>query len=107
MASLLLLLRARERGTVGAAALYGASVALGLYSQPLTILPVFGELFWLIGDRDASSQIKRRVLRAATAGMLSFVPWYWLQREAQEASGTMSLYFFSWRRSLRWDCCTI
>jgi|HubBroStandDraft_1064217.scaffolds.fasta_scaffold02336_3 mannosyltransferase len=98
LASLLLLLRARERGTVGAVALYGASVALGLYSQPLTILPVFGGLFWLIGERDASSQTKRRLLRGASIGALSFVPWYWLQRQAQEASGTMAFYFFSWRQ---------
>jgi mannosyltransferase len=98
LGSLLLLLRARERGTVGAAALYGASVALGLYSQPLTILPVFGALFWTIGERDVCSQTKRLVPGAAAIGVLSFVPWYWLQRQAQEASGAMSLYFFSWRQ---------
>jgi mannosyltransferase len=98
MVSLLLLLRARERGTAGAAALYGASVALGLYSQPLTILPVFGGLFWLIGERDANSRTKRSILGAALVGVLSFVPWYLLQRQTQEASGTMALYFFSWRQ---------
>ncbi|HXM44595.1 MAG TPA: glycosyltransferase family 39 protein [Bryobacteraceae bacterium] len=98
LASLLLLLRARERGTVGSAAWYGASVALGLYFQPLTILPVFGALFWTIGERDASSRTKRLAPGAAAAGVLAFVPWYWLQREAQEASGAMSLYFFSWRQ---------
>ncbi len=98
LVSFLLLLRVGERGTVGAAALYGASVALGLYSQPLTILPVLGGLFWLIGERDANSQTKRRVLRGASIGVLSFVPWYWLQRQVQEGSGTMSLYFFSWRQ---------
>jgi len=96
--SLLLLLRARERGTAGAAALYGASVALGLYSQPLTILPVFGELLWLIGERDAHSRTKRSILGAALIGIVSFVPWYLLQRQAEEAYGTMSLYFFSWRQ---------
>ena len=98
LASLLLFLRARERGTVGAAALYGASVALGLYSQPLTILPVLGGLFWMIGERGVSSETKRRLLRGASIGALSFVPWYWLQRQVQEGSGTMSLYFFSWRQ---------
>ncbi|MGC9947391.1 MAG: glycosyltransferase family 39 protein [Bryobacteraceae bacterium] len=98
LASLLLLLRLRERGTVGAAALYGASVALGLYSQPLTILPVFGGLLWLIGERDANPQTKRLVLGAVAIGVLSFVPWYWLQRQALEASGSMALYFFSWRQ---------
>jgi mannosyltransferase len=96
--SLLLLLRARERGTAGAAVLYGASVALGLYSQPLTILPVFGGLFWLIGERDANSRAKRSILGGALVGVLSFVPWYLLQRQEQEASGTMALYFFSWRQ---------
>src|SRR5580698_79468 len=96
--SLLLLLRARERGTAGAAVLYGASVALGLYSQPLTILPVFGGLFWLIGERDANSRTKRSILGAALVGVLSFVPWYLLQRQTQEASGTMAPYFFSWRQ---------
>jgi 4-amino-4-deoxy-L-arabinose transferase-like glycosyltransferase len=98
LASLLLLLRARERGTVGAAAFYGASVALGLYSQPLTILPVFGGLLWLIGERDVSSRSKRLVLGAASIGVLSYVPWYWQQRQILEAFGTMALYFFSWRQ---------
>ena len=96
LASLLLLLRARERGTVGAAAFYGGSVALGLYSQPLTILPVFGGLLWLIGERDVGS--RRLVLGAAVIGVLLFVPWYLLQRQTQEAFGTMALYFFSWRQ---------
>ena len=51
---------ARASGApLAAAAFYGASVALGLYSQPLTILPVFGALFWLIGERDVNSQTKR------------------------------------------------
>ena len=98
MASWLLLLRVRERGTVGAAALYGASVALGLYSQPLTILPVFGGLFWLIGEHEVPSRIRRLILGAASVGVLSFVPWYVLQRQALEASGSMALYFFSWRQ---------
>jgi hypothetical protein len=98
LASLLLLLRARERGTVGAAAWYGASVTLGLYSQPLTILPVFGALFWTIGERDVSSRTKRLAPGAAAVGVLAFLPWYWLERQAQDASGAMSLYFFSWRQ---------
>src|ERR1039457_4174724 len=92
LASLLLLLRSRERGTVGAAAFYGGSVALGLYSQPLTILPVFGGLLWLIGERDVGS--RRLVLGAAVIGVLLFVPWYLLQRQTQEAFGTLALYFF-------------
>jgi len=71
---------------------------LGLYSQPLTILPVFGGLLWLIGERDANSRTKRSILGAAIIGILSFVPWYLLQRHAQEAYGTMALYFFSWRQ---------
>jgi len=98
LASWLLLLRARERGTVGAAAFYGASVALGLYSQPLTILPVFGGLFWLIGEREVGSRTKRQVLGAASIGVLSFVPWYVLQRQTQESFASMSLFFFSWRQ---------
>jgi mannosyltransferase len=98
LVSLLLLLRARERGTVGAAALYGASVALGLYSQPLTILPVLGGLFWTIGERDETSQSKRLVMGAASIGILAFVPWYVLQRHTQEVAGAMALYFFSWRQ---------
>ncbi len=98
LASLLLLLRARERGTAASAFLYGASIALGLYSQPLTMLPVFGGLFWLIGERDTSSRTKRMILGAAGIGVLSFIPWYVLQRQALESFGTMSLYFFSWRQ---------
>jgi 4-amino-4-deoxy-L-arabinose transferase-like glycosyltransferase len=98
LASWLLLLRVRERGTVGAAALYGASVAVGLYSQPLTLLPVFGGLFWLIGERAVGRRTKRLILGAASIGVLSFVPWYVMQRQALEASGTMALYFFSWRQ---------
>jgi len=98
LATLLLLLRARERGTVRAAVFYGASVALGLYSQPLTILPVFGGLFWLIGERDVSSQAKRLVWGAASIGVLSFLPWYVPQRQALEAAGAMAPYFFSWRQ---------
>ena len=98
LASLLLFLRARERGAAGAAAFYGASVALGLYSQPLTILPVIGALLWTIGERDVSSRTKRLLFAAASIGVLSFVPWYWLQRQTQEALGSMSLYFFSWRQ---------
>jgi 4-amino-4-deoxy-L-arabinose transferase-like glycosyltransferase len=98
LASLLLLLRARKRGTVGAATCYGASVALGLYSQPLTILPVFGGLFWLIGEREARAHSKRLILGGALIGILSFVPWYLLQRQTLEAYATMALYFFSWRQ---------
>jgi mannosyltransferase len=98
LVSLLLMLRARERGTLGATALYGASVALGLYSQPLTILPAFGGLFWLIGERDATSRSKRLILGGALIGVVSFVPWYLLQRQALEAYATMALYFFSWRQ---------
>ena len=99
LASWLLFLRARERGTWGAAAWYAASVALGLYSQPLTILPVFGALFWLIGERQAGLRTRRLILGAASAGVVSFVPWYVLQRQAQEGAGTMALYFFSWRQA--------
>jgi 4-amino-4-deoxy-L-arabinose transferase-like glycosyltransferase len=98
LASLLLFLRARERGTVGAAAFYGASVALGLYSQPLTILPVLGSLFWLIGDRDVGSRTRRLVFGAASIGVLAYVPWYLLQRQTQQAFASMALYFFSWRQ---------
>jgi 4-amino-4-deoxy-L-arabinose transferase-like glycosyltransferase len=98
LASWLLLLRVCERGSVGAAACYGASVALGLYSQPLTLLPVFGELFWLIGEREVGAGTRRLILGAASIGVLSFVPWYVLQRQAQDAAGTMALYFFSWRQ---------
>jgi mannosyltransferase len=98
LASLLLFLRAREQGSLKAAAFYGVSVAVGLYSQPLTILPVFGALFWTIGDRKVSSRTKRLLLGAAALGVLSFVPWYWLQRQTQEAAGAMALYFFSWRQ---------
>jgi mannosyltransferase len=98
LASLLLLLRLRERGTWRRAAFYGASVALGLYSHPLTMLPVFGGLFWMIGERDVDSHTKRLVLGAASIGFLSFVPWYVLQRQMQEAYGSMTLYFFSWRQ---------
>jgi mannosyltransferase len=96
--SLLLLVRLRERGTPGAAAVYGASVALGLYSQPLTILPVFGGLLWTIGELDASPAVKRLILGAASIGVLLFVPWYVVQRHTQEVSGSMALYFFSWRQ---------
>lgn len=98
LVSLLLLLRALERGTAVAAAFYGVSVALGLYSQPLTILPVFGGLFWTIGERSVGSHSRRMVLAAASIGVISFVPWYWLQRQALEGAGTMALYFFSWRQ---------
>jgi len=98
LASWLLLLRVRERGSVGAAAWYAASVALGLYSQPLTILPVFGGLFWLIGERGVGAGTRRLIACAAAVGVLSFVPWYVLQRQAQDAAGTMALYFFSWRQ---------
>jgi len=97
LASLLLFLRARERGTAGAAAFYGASVALGLYSHPLTILPVFGGLIWTIGERDVSPRTKRLLLGAAAIGVLTYVPWYVLQRQALEAFASMALYFFSWR----------
>jgi len=98
LVSLWLFLRARERGTWAAAAWYGASVAFGLYSQPLTILPVFGELFWLIGERDVNAQSKRLVAGAALAGALLYVPWYLLERQTQEKFAVMSFYFFSWKQ---------
>jgi len=65
----------------------------------LTILPVFGALFWLIGERQAGLRTRRLILGAASAGVVSFVPWYVLQRQAQEGAGTMALYFFSWRQA--------
>ena len=96
--SLWLFLRASERGTLASAVWYGASVAFGLYSQPLTLLPVFGELLWLIGQRDVNSQTKRALLGAALAGGLAFVPWYVLQHRTEERFASMSLYFFSWHQ---------
>ena len=96
--SVWLLLRARETGKPGATAAYGASIALGLYSQPLTILPVLAGLCWLIGERDAIPEAKRRILGAAVAGVLAFLPWYLLQRQTQEQFASMAYYFFSGRQ---------
>lgn len=96
LVSLLLFLRTRERGNVTTFACYAVWVALGLYSQPLTVVPVLACLFWLIGEREVSARIKRSILAAASIGVLAFLPWYLLQRRFQEASAL--LYFFSWKQ---------
>jgi len=96
--SLWLFLRARDRGTAASAALWGASVVVGLYSQPLTILPVMGELLWLIGQHDVPSRTKRVILGATLVGVLAFVPWCVAERHTQARFSSMSHYFFSWRQ---------
>ncbi len=85
--SLWLFLRLREQ-----AWLYGLTIALGLYSQPLTCFPVLAQVVY--GWR------RRGVAVAAGAAALSFLPWYVLQHraQAQYALIVKPIAFFSFRQ---------
>jgi hypothetical protein len=73
--------------------LYGISVAVGLYSQPLTCFPVLAQVLCAPAPR-------RYVLPAAGAAALSFLPWYALQYQAQAQYAVIykPLAFFSFRQ---------
>ena len=101
--SLLLFLRGCELGTGAAAVLYGLSVGVGLYSQPLTALPVVASLFWLIGQREIAVGTRRTMAGTAGLALAAYLPWFLLQRHAQESAGTLAAYFFSWRQVTPWE----
>jgi len=88
--SLWLFLRLKDRPSPAPAALYGFSVALGLYSQPLTIFPVLAQVA-------AARKLWRFTLPAAAAGAIAYLPWYALQRaaQAQRAAFEPPVAFFS------------
>ena len=71
--TLWLFLRLTERYSAGLAVLYGIAIAAGLYSQPLTVFPVLAQI----------ALMPRRALIPACAALLSYLPWYVAQHQAQ------------------------
>lgn len=90
--SLWLFLRLEEHPSVRWAGLYGLTVALGLYSQPLTCFPVLAEIVY--------GRNRQYELPAAGVAGLSFLPWYLLQHRAQVRYALMvrPVAFFSIRQ---------
>lgn len=82
--SLWLYLRLCDRPAVGLAALYGSGVALGLYSQPLTVFPVLAQVF------TAERRARWHVWIAVVAAGTSFLPWYVAQHTAQTQQAAIS-----------------
>ncbi|HEX5430470.1 MAG TPA: glycosyltransferase family 39 protein [Bryobacteraceae bacterium] len=75
--SLWLFLRLSERPSTRLAVLYGISVALGLYSQPLTLFPALAQVL------AANRRARWPACLALGAAGVSFLPWYFAQRTAQ------------------------
>jgi len=71
--TLWLFLKLNERYSLELAVLYFLAVAAAMYSQPLTVFPVLAQMP-LAG---------RQVRIAAAAGLLSYLPWYFAQHQAQ------------------------
>lgn len=90
--SMWLYLRLRDRPSAGLAVLYGTAVALGLYSQPLTIFVALAAL--------AEGRNLRYTVPAVGGAVVAFLPWYVLQREAQIQYALMvkPIAFFSARQ---------
>jgi hypothetical protein len=92
LVSMWLYLKLCDRPSVGLAVLYGAAVAAGLYSQPLTCFVALGQL--------ADGRNRRYTVPAVGLAVLSFLPWYLLQRQAQAQYALMvkPIAFFSIRQ---------
>ncbi len=97
----LIFLELCRRPSIGMAILYALAIALGLYSQPFSFLPVAGQLVWLmLGSADRRA--RWFALIAAGAACLSFIPWWMAQSEAKRLYPQMAVYFFSWRQVAPW-----
>jgi len=99
--TLLIFLDLCRRPSIGLAVLYGLAIALGLYSQPFSFLPVAGQLIWLMG-RSADRSVRKHALLAAAVACATFVPWYLEQADAKRHYAQMAVYFFSWRQVTPW-----
>ena len=99
--TLLIFLELCRRPSIGVAFLYGLAIALGLYSQPFSFLPVAGQLFWLM-RRSGDHSALRHALFAAAAACATFVPWYLEQAGAKRHYPHMAVYFFSWHQVMPW-----
>jgi hypothetical protein len=99
--TLLIFLELCRRPSIGLAVLYGLAIALGLYSQPFSLLPVAGQFIWLM-RRSADRSVRKHALLAAAAACATFVPWYLEQADAKRHYAQMAVYFFSWRQVTPW-----
>jgi 4-amino-4-deoxy-L-arabinose transferase-like glycosyltransferase len=99
--TLLIFLELCRRPSIGLALLYSLAIALGLYSQPFSLLPVAGQLIWLMRP-SADRSVRNYVLIAAAAACATFVPWYLEQADAKRHYAHMAVYFFSWRQVTPW-----
>src|SRR5579871_838349 len=92
LVSIWLYLKLCDRPSVGWAVLYGAAVAGGLYSQPLTCFVALAQL--------ADGRNRRYSVPAVGIAVLSYLPWYILQRQAQAQYALMvkPIAFFSIRQ---------
>ena len=92
--SFCLLMRLQARVGARDAVLYWLTLALGLYSQPLSFLVAGSQGLWALFAR-ASARFRVTILSAIAAAGLSFVPWVMLEREIQRQAGTMAAFWFS------------
>jgi len=93
LASLWLFLRLRETPSPRLAWAYGVSMALGLYSQPLTIFPALGQTIWALRE-----PLRRLTALPFVLALLSFLPWFIAEQHVHRQVRTMDYQFFSARQ---------
>jgi uncharacterized membrane protein len=119
--SLWLFLKLQESYSPGLAAIYGLTVAAGLYVQPLTLFPALAQAAYVFRQKTEGRSQKseaRRAKRSSSpkpladargsvtivlwvgAAVLSYLPWYIPQHRAQVAYALVSppTAFFNWRQ---------
>lgn len=80
--SLWLFLRLRDNPSLRAGGLYGLSVLLALYSQPLALFPAAAQAAWTIFD-PAARRLRRYVVPAVMLSAIAYAPWYITERRIQ------------------------
>jgi hypothetical protein len=93
--TLWLFLRLMERPTLARAVLYCLAAAAGMYSQPLTCLPVFSQALYAFTSKDLKTRFY--VWAAAAVAGLTYLPWWFAKLEVQKELRGLA-YFFSLRQ---------
>lgn len=81
--TLWIFLALRERPSMRKSLAYGLAIALGMYSQPFTLFPVAGQ-FLGMWTKQTTRAARIYATAAMGAGVLSYAPWWWLQKRALE-----------------------
>jgi uncharacterized membrane protein len=108
--SLWVFVKLQESYSPALGALYGLTVAAGLYVQPLTLFPALAQAAYVFRQKTEGRSQKseaRRAKRSSSpiamwvgAAVLSYLPWYIPQHHAQVAYALVSppTAFFNWRQ---------